>query len=243
MPASRPHQPPRAAGLCQLPVLLCAAAHAPLRRLGRAQPSTVPGLLGPAWLPCSFGGQVWGGLGAAGNSAGLQLDGRIPAGGYAEGGWPRLVHPTTCTGRLRVQPADCGRRQLPSPQPPQQQLPSPLSSRPLPFPALHPPQIDVLSPAELATLLWVLVQLNHSPDQIFVAAWCKSAAIRLHAFSAASLCLSLHALGALAASGRLDMGPGVVPGRFVDVVMPRSMQVRLAAGRPGAGLLYCRPGS
>lgn len=83
-------------------------------------------------------------------------------------------------------------------------------------------QIDRFKPAELSTLLWSSACLNHAPDLIFMEAWFRASAARMHAFTPATLAAAVQALGMLQPGKDV---PGAVAGRWLQLVLTHSQQL------------------
>ncbi|KAF8062903.1 Scube1 [Scenedesmus sp. PABB004] len=83
-------------------------------------------------------------------------------------------------------------------------------------------QVDVMRPGELSTLLWACAELNHAPDLVFMRAWFRASAARMHAFTPGGLAAALAALGALQPGRGV---PGAVSARWLSAALSRSREV------------------
>ncbi|KAL6747105.1 hypothetical protein V8C86DRAFT_1384050 [Haematococcus lacustris] len=77
-------------------------------------------------------------------------------------------------------------------------------------------RIDLYTARELASLVWSLARLHHSPDPVFQEAWFRAATRRITNFMPTTLLLALRSLAELRLS---DLPP---PGKFIVTMLDRS---------------------
>ncbi|GFH24061.1 uncharacterized protein HaLaN_21779 [Haematococcus lacustris] len=79
-------------------------------------------------------------------------------------------------------------------------------------------RIDLYTARELASLVWSLARLHHSPDPVFQEAWFRAATRRITNFMPTTLLLALKSLAELRLS---DLPP---PGKFIVTMLDRSQR-------------------